>query len=166
MVICQLGSICRHGHPANLNLPACRPQPAILHPCTCKVGGLGEYTSVCSITQGRIGYCSHPELWEQFFSNIPSCTFQGFDEHVSQDTRLSTEDVCVSDMIDISVRGRLNLDYHYTKSDLKLISGDSSDNESDAGSRSRSTFIPGPGPSYRCREYGDWHSVWRGCTTN
>ena len=24
MVICPLGSICRHGHPANLNLPACR----------------------------------------------------------------------------------------------------------------------------------------------
>ena len=33
MVIYQLGSIRRHGHPANLNLPACRPQPAILHPC-------------------------------------------------------------------------------------------------------------------------------------
>ena len=33
MVIYQLGSICRHGHTANLNLPACRPQPAILHPC-------------------------------------------------------------------------------------------------------------------------------------
>ena len=29
MVIYQLGSICRHGHTANLNLPACRPQPAI-----------------------------------------------------------------------------------------------------------------------------------------
>ena len=101
-----------------------------------------------------------------YFPTYLHAFFQGFDEHVSQDTRLSTEDVCVCDMIDISVRGRLNLDYDYTKSDLKLISGDSSDNESDAGSRSRSTFIPGPGPSYRCREYGDWHLVWWGCTTN
>ena len=31
MVICQLGSICRHGHQANINLPACRRSYSYTH---------------------------------------------------------------------------------------------------------------------------------------